>query len=125
MAAWPPHMDGSIVFARWRKSAPHLIHDSLGPFESIKKGIANGISIGSAVFARLTADGSYTLQWAAPFPSKLPLRIGGSGPHLIRDSLGAPESTTQNGILIGSAVIVALTIVSRDRPTDRQTTHAK
>jgi len=51
MAAWPPHMEGSIVFARWQKSALHLIHDSLGPFESIKKGIANGISISSAVFA--------------------------------------------------------------------------
>jgi len=26
-------MDGSVVFARWRQCAPHLIHDSLGPSE--------------------------------------------------------------------------------------------
>jgi len=42
----------------------------------------NGISIGSAVFAQLTADRPYNLQWAA-----LPLKIApshqGSGPHLI------------------------------------------
>jgi len=29
-AAPPPHMDGSIVFARWRKRAAHVTHASLG-----------------------------------------------------------------------------------------------
>jgi len=36
--------------------------------------IPNGIMIGSASFAQLTADSPYTLQWAAPFPSKLTRR---------------------------------------------------
>jgi len=31
----------------------------------------NGISIGSAVFAQMTAECPYTLQWDAPFPLKI------------------------------------------------------
>jgi len=30
----PPYTDGSVVFARWRQCAPHLVYDSLGPPES-------------------------------------------------------------------------------------------
>jgi len=40
----------------------HLTHDSLGPSEP------NGISIGSAVFAQMTTECPYTLQWDDPFP---------------------------------------------------------
>ena len=47
---------------------------------STRFSIPNGILIGSAVFAQLTTGGPYTLQWAAPLPSKLPVRIRGSGP---------------------------------------------
>jgi len=57
----------------------------LGPTWILKP---NGICIGSAVFAQLTGECPYTLQWAAPSPSKLPLPIGRSGPHLTHDSLG-------------------------------------
>jgi len=38
---------------------------------------ANGISIGSAVFAQMTAECSYTLQWEAPFPIKIATYHGG------------------------------------------------
>jgi len=43
---------------------------------------ANGIWIGSAVFAQMTIEGPYTLQWDAPSPppKKLPFLMGGSGP---------------------------------------------
>jgi len=34
-------------------------------------------------------------QWFARFPSKLPLPMLASGPHVIRGSLGPPESETQ------------------------------
>jgi len=34
----------------------------------------NDVSIGSAVFAQMTTE--YTVQWDAPFPSKLPLPMG-------------------------------------------------
>jgi len=45
--------------------------DSLGPFES-----TNPTDIGSAVLENRAAECPYTLQWAAPYPSKLPLPIG-------------------------------------------------
>ena len=44
-----------------------------------------GISIGSAAFAQLTAE-SPILYNGRPFPPKLPLPVGRSGPHKIRDS---------------------------------------
>jgi len=52
-------MNGSMVFARLRQRAPHLIHDSFGP-PAVHN--PNGISIGSAV--QLTAECPYTLQLA-------------------------------------------------------------
>jgi len=48
-AALLPHMDGTVVFARWRQCAPQLIHASLGPHKS---------TTGSAIFAQLTAVSS-------------------------------------------------------------------
>ena len=39
--------------------------------------IPNGISIGSAVCAQLTAESRYTLQQAAPFPLKIASSHGG------------------------------------------------
>jgi len=57
--------------------------------------ISNGISIGSAVFAQLTAECRYTLQRAAPFPLKLILPMGDLDFHLARDSLGPSEPKTQ------------------------------
>ena len=54
---------------------------------------SNGITIGSAVFAQVTPDCSYTLQWGAPFPSKLPLPMGDLDAHTW--SFGPPKSSTQ------------------------------
>jgi len=48
----------------------------------------NGMSIGSAVFAQLTAEGPCTLQWAAPSPSICPCAWMDLDPRLIRASLG-------------------------------------
>jgi len=62
----------------------------------------NGISIGSAVFAQMTAECPYTLQWDAPFPHQ--------------------NCPLPNGISIGSAIFALLTSVT-DRPTDRPTNH--
>ena len=76
----------------------------LGPVRAYNQ---NGISIGSAVFAQLTAECPYTLQWAAPSPSQL--------------FLGPTGVYNRNGISIGSAIFVGLTTVLC-RQTDRQTT---
>jgi len=55
-------MDGSVVFARWRQCASQTNTCFLGPPESTTQ---NGISIGSAVFAQLTIQRTYTLQRSA------------------------------------------------------------
>jgi len=60
-AASPQHMDGSVVFARWRQCALHLIRYFLWPTRVHK---IIGISIGSATFAQLTAE----CRRACPFP---------------------------------------------------------
>jgi len=113
-AASPLQTDDSIVFARWRQWVLPWRHiganpqnypfprgsvlpsnsSSLGPPDSTSQ---NGISIGSAVFAQLTTESPYTLQWTSLSP-KIALFHGGSGPtisHLIHDSLGPSESITQ------------------------------
>jgi len=61
-------------------------------FRPIRVQNSNGTSIGSAVFAQMTAECLYTLQWFACFPSKLPLLMLASGPH---GTLGPPESGRQ------------------------------
>jgi len=81
----------------------------------------NSISIVSAVFSQVTAECPYTLQWDAPFPSKLPLPMGESGPPCNTWFPGPTQVLNPNGISIGSAVLAGLTSVT-DRPTDRQTT---
>jgi len=54
-------------------STSALTYDSLGPSEPTTR----GISLGSAVFAQMTAECPYTLQWDAPFPLKIAPSRGG------------------------------------------------
>jgi len=55
----------------------------------------NDTSIGLAVFAQMTAECLYTLQWFDYFPSKFPLPMLVYGPPVIRGSLGPPKSGAQ------------------------------
>jgi len=55
----------------------------------------NGTSNGSAMFAQMTAECTYTLQWFAYSPSKVPLPTSASGPRVICGSFGPPESGRQ------------------------------
>jgi len=88
-------------------------------FRPIRVHNPNGTSIGSAIFAqmtaelvswsltslfstnmaisetKMTAECLHNLQWFACFPSQLPLPVLASGPPLIHGSLGPPESRTQ------------------------------
>jgi len=77
----------------------------------------NGISIGSAVFAQLTAERPYTLQRAALSPLKIASSHGGSGPSNAL-FLGPIPAHNPSGISIGSAVFPGLKTAT-DRPTDR------
>ena len=54
--------------------------------------IPNAISIGSAVFAHLTTESRYTLQWTAPsLPQNCLFPWGIWTPYLIHGSLGQPK----------------------------------
>jgi len=57
--------------------------------------IPNGISIGSPVFAQLTAERPYTLQWVTLCFENCSFPWQVLGLHLIHDSLSIPEPTTQ------------------------------
>jgi len=85
-------MDGVIIFARLHQCAPPCNTCFLWPTRVY---IPNGILVGSALFAQLTAASPYTLQWTVPFPLKIALLHEGSRRHLIHGSLGPPEFTTQ------------------------------
>jgi len=64
--------------------------------------ISNSISIGSAV----SAESTHALQLAAPFPSKLTLRVGDVDPHLMYGSFGPRQSTPETACRFCSATIV-------------------
>jgi len=80
-----------------------------GQFNRIRKGVTtcntcflgpirlHGISICSAIFAQLTAERPYTLRPTTGRSSaiKIASSCGTYGPHLIHDSLGPSEPTTQ------------------------------
>jgi len=111
-------MDGSIVFARWRQCVLLLVNTCfLGP---IQVHVQNSISIGSTIFAQLTAGSPYTLQWAAHCPPKIAPSHRVSGPQSNTWSLRPTRVQNPNGISIDSAIFAELTNVT-DRPTDRQT----
>jgi len=75
------------------RSGPQCKTRFFGP---IRAHIPNGISTGSAVFAQMTAECPYALQWDAPFPlQNCPFPWGDMDPHLIHGSLGPPKSSTQ------------------------------
>jgi len=103
-----------IRFARWRQCAPPPNACFLG-LTTVQ--IPLGISIGSAVFAQLTAEGPYTLQSAAPSPLKIVPSHGGICTPSNNSFLGPPEPTTQTASLLVQRSL-KLTIVT-DRPTDR------
>jgi len=65
---------------------------------------------GSTVFAQLTAESTYTLQWATLSPKIAPSH-GRSGPHLTR-FLRPIQDHNLNGIWIISAVFAQMTVVS-------------
>jgi len=84
----------------------------LGPTQIINPKV---ISISSAIFAQMTAEGPYTLQWAAPSLLKIASSHGGSGRRYNTWFLGPSRVLDPNDILISSADFAELTNV-----TDRQ-----
>jgi len=93
-------------------SEPPSNSSLLGPVQAHNP---NCITIGSAVFAQVTTECPYTLQWA-PLPPKLPLPMGESGHPSDALFPGPTRVLNPNSISIGSAIFAGLTSV-----TDRQT----
>ena len=87
---------------------PHLTHASW----ATPVHIPNGISIDSAVFAQLTTEGPYTLQWAAHFSLKISLAHEGSEPPSNTCFLGPTRLHNPNSISLGSALFAGLTSVT-------------
>ena len=90
----------------------------------LSKSISNCISIGSAVFAQLSAlrPHTNTLRWAAtPYPLKIAPSYEGTGPHIIHGSLGPRgprESTLRKHHDQFSRFCIGPTVMT-DRRTDR------
>jgi len=85
----------------------------------------NSTTIGSAVFARMTADCPYTLQWFACFPLKITPCHVGIWTSCSTWFIGPTQVRNANGNLVVSAVFAGLTSVTdwqSDRNSDRQTT---
>jgi len=78
----------------------------------------NGASIGSAVFAQVTVECPYTLQWDAPSPPKIAPPHNGCGPPSNNGFLGSPESSTRTAARSLQPFLQG----SLERQTDRQTT---
>jgi len=78
----------------------------------------NGISIGSAVFAQLTVEYAYTLQWDTLYPKNCPFPWGIWTQSNIW-LLGSTRVLDLNDISIASVVFAGLSSV-----IDRQTDHA-
>jgi len=76
----------------------------------------NGTSIGSA-FLHEWPEYPDTLQWFACFP----LKIGGSGSHVIHGSLGPPKSWTQAASRSLLPFLHSSLVRETDRPIDRPT----
>ena len=77
--------------AHWRHLASmieHLLHPC-------RVHNPNVIWISSAVFAQMTAECHYTLQWSACFPLKIAPPMLARRRHAIRASLGPPKSGAQ------------------------------
>ena len=110
-------MNGSVVFARLHQCAPPSKTCFPRP---TRVQIPNGISIGSADVAQLTAESPCTLQWAASFPTQnCPFAWGIWTPSNTW-FLKSTRVLVQNNISICSAVSAGLSIVT-ERPTDSQT----
>ena len=92
----------------------------LGPIQAHRP---NSISIGSAVFAQMTAECPYALQGEAPFPFKITPFPWGIWTLSNTWFPGPTRVLNPNGISIGSAILAGLTSVT-DRQTDRQTRYS-
>jgi len=102
----PSHMDGSIVLARWRQCAPPPIHSNWCQH-------CTCADIAESPSVPRPSDMSGHVLGRSFSPSKLPLHMWGSGPHLMHGSLGPPKSTSQSGSRSVEPFFAGLTDLTR------------
>jgi len=117
-----PHFDAAHArFNRIRQVAPTCTQSNMCLLGPTRVHIPNGISIGSAVFAQLTAESPYSLQWAAPFPVKIAPLAWGSGPLFNAWFCGPTRVCIPKDISIDSAFLQGSRLWQTDRQTDHDT----
>jgi len=99
---YPPSCPFLRRFNHVRHVAPMCTPSNTCFLRSTGVHIVNGISIGSAVFAQLTAEGPYILP--PLFPSKLPFRIGGLEPRIMHGSFGPTRLDILHSSVYGTLV---------------------
>ena len=111
-AASPPHIDGSVVFVRWRQCAPHLTHACLHPPESIPQTASQS----GQPFLHSSRQKGTVVYNGPSLLLEIASCMGGSGHHQIHNSLGPPESATKRHLDRFGCFCRAH---NHDRPTDR------
>jgi len=107
-------MDGSVVFARWRQYAPHLIHASLGPPESKSQTASRSVQ----PFLCSSRQSVPILYNGPPFTLLKTVRFhGGSEFPSNTWFLGSPVSSIQT--VSRSVQPFCRSLSGLDRPTDR------
>jgi len=87
----------------------------------------NGISIGLPVVAQMTAECRVSLYFTMGCPSppkNCPFSRRDLDAHVIHDSLGPPESSTQTASRLVQPFLQGSLVWQTDRQTDRPTDHA-
>ena len=115
-AASLPHTNGSVVFARLRQCAPHLVHQSASA--SYRWVLPSSCWVVLRISTARHVPTCPGMCWAGHSPSKLPLHMWWSGPYLIHGYLAHPSPHPKRHLDRFSRFCRAH---DRDRPTDRPT----
>jgi len=99
----------------------HVTHDALGPWEPTTQIAPRSVQ---PCLHRWPRSVPILYNSLPVSPSKLPLPMLASGPHVIRGSFGPPESGTQMTTWSFQPFLQGSLVWQTDRATDRPTDHA-
>jgi len=105
----------------WGIWTSHVTHDALGPCEPTTQTAPRYIQ---PCFYRWPRTVTVLYNGLPVYPSKLPLPMLASGPHVIPGSLGLPESGMQMATWSFQPFLQSSLVWQTDRATDRPTDHA-
>jgi len=105
----------------WGIWISYVTHDAFGPCESTTQRASRSVQ---SSLHRWPRSVSILYHGLPVSPSKLPLPMLASGPHIIRGSFGPPESGTQMATWSFQPFLQSSLVWQTDRATDRPTDHA-